>query len=130
MLSMLLKSHIFLPAYERAKTFGNDDERQRCINEAFDRIARKYKDNIPKKYKTSLDQNLHRVKGLQYMVDGLFTTPGYKASNVKLVDGVSDHVAIVADIEKVRKPYTNFGFVLRNILPKKFSLNRKSKVFE
>ena len=98
--------------------------------EAFDRIARKYKDNIPKKYKTSLDQNLHRVKGLQYMVDGLFTTPGYKASNVKLVDGVSDHVAIVADIEKVRKPYTNFGFVLRNILPKKFSLNRKSKVFE
>ncbi|MEI8337669.1 MAG: endonuclease/exonuclease/phosphatase family protein [bacterium] len=68
--------------------------------EAFTLLANKYKDNIPEKYKTSLDQNLHRVKGLQYMVDGLFTTPGYKAENVKLIDGVSDHMAIVADIEK------------------------------
>ncbi|MFA6463908.1 MAG: endonuclease/exonuclease/phosphatase family protein [Candidatus Paceibacterota bacterium] len=66
--------------------------------ESFDRISRKYKDNIPKEYKTSLDQNLHRVKGLQYMVDGLFTTPGYIAENVKLVDGVSDHMAIVANM--------------------------------
>ncbi len=71
--------------------------------EAFDRIARIYKDNIPLEYKTSLDQNLHRVKGLIHMVDALFTTSGYKASNVKLVDGVSDHMAIVADIEKAKK---------------------------
>ncbi|MEI6478809.1 MAG: endonuclease/exonuclease/phosphatase family protein [bacterium] len=68
--------------------------------EAFSRIAAKYKDNIPPEYETSLDQNLHRVKGLMYMVDGLFTTPSYKAVNVKLVDGVSDHMAIVANIEK------------------------------
>lgn len=34
------------------------------------------------------------------MVDGLFTTSDYKASNVRLVDGVSDHMAIVADIYK------------------------------
>jgi exonuclease III len=67
-------------------------------NETFSRFAKTYKDNIPLEYKTSLDQNLHRVKGLQYMVDSLFTTPGYKAENVKLVDGVSDHMAIVADI--------------------------------
>ena len=68
--------------------------------EAFTLLSDKYKDNIPKEYQTSLDQNLHRVKGLQYMVDGLFTTPDYKAENVKLVDGVSDHMAIIADIEK------------------------------
>ncbi len=68
--------------------------------EAFSLLANKYKDNIPEEYQTSLDQNLHRVKGLMYMVDGLFTTPGYKAENVKLIDGVSDHMAIVADIEK------------------------------
>lgn len=67
-------------------------------NETFSRLAAKYKDNIPEEYKTSLDQNLHRVKGLQLMVDGLFTTPKYKASNVRLVDGVSDHMAIVAEI--------------------------------
>jgi len=68
--------------------------------ESFNKISKKYKDNIPPEYKTSIDQNLHRVKGIQFMVDGLFTTPSYKASNVKLVDGVSDHMAIVADIDK------------------------------
>jgi endonuclease/exonuclease/phosphatase family metal-dependent hydrolase len=69
--------------------------------ETFSRIAKKYKDNIPEEYKTSLDQNLHRVKNLQHMVDGLFTTTKYQASNVKLIDGISDHMAIVADINKV-----------------------------
>ncbi len=68
--------------------------------ESFDRIAAKYKDNIPAEYKTSLDQDLHRVKGLQYMVDGLFTTHAYEASEVTLVNGVSDHMAIVATITK------------------------------
>lgn len=69
-------------------------------NETFNRLARKYKDNIPPEYKTSIEQNLHRVKNLQYMVDGLFTTPSYIASNVKLVGGLSDHMAIIADISK------------------------------
>jgi exonuclease III len=69
-------------------------------NATFDRIAKKYKDNIPLEYKTSIDQNLHKVKGIQFVVDGLFTTPGYVAKDVKLVDGVSDHMAIVANIEK------------------------------
>ena len=70
-------------------------------HESFALINKNYKDNIPLEYKTSIDQNLHRVKGIQFMVDGLFTTPSYKASNVRLQDGVSDHMAIVADIEKV-----------------------------
>jgi len=68
--------------------------------ESFARFARKYKDNIPQEYKTSIDQNLHRVKGIQFVVDCLFTTPSYKASKVKLVDGVSDHMAVVAEITK------------------------------
>lgn len=67
-------------------------------NETFARLEKKYKDNIPLEYKTSIDQNLHRVKGIQFMVDCLFTTPTYKASNVRLIDGVSDHMAVVADI--------------------------------
>jgi endonuclease/exonuclease/phosphatase family metal-dependent hydrolase len=70
-------------------------------NETFRRIAKKYKDNIPEKYITSLDQNIHRVKGLMFMVDGLFTTNGYIAKDVSLVDGVSDHMAIVGTIESV-----------------------------
>ena len=68
--------------------------------ETFRRLAEKYKDNIPLEYKTSIDQNLHRVKGVQFMIDSLFTTPAYKASNVRLVDGVSDHMAVVADVYK------------------------------
>ncbi len=68
--------------------------------EAFSRLAEKYKDNIPLEYKTSIDQNLHKVKGIQFMVDCLFTTSSYKASNVRLVDGVSDHMAVVAEINK------------------------------
>lgn len=68
--------------------------------ETFRRLSSKYKDNIPQEYKTSIDQNLHRVKGIQFMVDCLFTTQAYKASNVKLVDGISDHMAVVADISR------------------------------
>lgn len=69
-------------------------------NQTFSEIAKKYKDNIPLSYKTSIDQDLHRVKNIQFMVDGLFTTPLYIARDVKLVDGVSDHMAIVATITK------------------------------
>lgn len=67
---------------------------------SFAKISEKYKDNIPKTYKTSIDQNLHRVKGIQFMVDGLFTTPSYEAKDVRLIDGVSDHMAVVAEIKK------------------------------
>ena len=66
--------------------------------ESFARFTAKYTDNIPAQYMTSLDQNLHRVKGLIYMVDGLFTTNRYRASDVRLVDGVSDHMAVVGMI--------------------------------
>ncbi len=49
--------------------------------------------------------NVERSKHLELadkMVDGLFTTPAYRASDVRLQFGVSDHVAIVATIEKGR----------------------------
>lgn len=69
--------------------------------QAFSLISEKYKDNIPLEYKTSIDQNLHKVKGIQFMVDGLFTTPTYKASNVILQDGISDHMAVIAKIDKI-----------------------------
>jgi endonuclease/exonuclease/phosphatase family metal-dependent hydrolase len=70
--------------------------------EVFDTIAARYKDNIPKKYVSSLDPELHRIGQLdiKFMVDGLFTTPGYVAEDVRLVDGLSDHMAIVSYIRK------------------------------
>lgn len=68
--------------------------------ESFALLADRYKDCIPAEYTNSLDMTLHRAKhlNLEYMVDGLFTTPEYEAQNVHLVDKVSDHMAIVAEI--------------------------------
>lgn len=69
--------------------------------ESFARLTNRYRDNIPLEHRTSIDPKLHRSKGdAQLMVDGLFTTPGYLAANVKLTDGISDHLAVSAEIDK------------------------------
>lgn len=74
--------------------------------EIFAELSSRYKDNVPACYQTSIDVNLHRAGKVRphelsdKMVDGLFTTPAYTATNVELVFGVSDHAAIVADISK------------------------------
>ena len=69
--------------------------------EIFSKIAEKYIDWIPKEYTTSIDGQFHRAGALPYMVDGLFSTPHYRAENVRLVSGVSDHMAVVADIARM-----------------------------
>lgn len=69
--------------------------------EIFSLFASKLKDNIPLNYHSSIDGKLHRAGDIPFMIDGLFTTPFYKAENVKLVSGVSDHLAIVGDISKI-----------------------------
>ncbi len=74
--------------------------------EIFSMLSSVYTYNIPPQYKTSLDLTLHRAareKGRELedkMVDGLFTTPEYTVSDARLVDGVSDHMAVVATISK------------------------------
>lgn len=69
--------------------------------EVWSRLASIYKDNIPEFVTTTVDKNKHRAGDLQLVVDGLFSTPEYEVSNVEIVDGVSDHCAIVASIEKI-----------------------------
>jgi mRNA deadenylase 3'-5' endonuclease subunit Ccr4 len=67
--------------------------------EIFEMLASKYKDNIPARYISSLDPKLHQLKDSKsLMVDGLFTTPYYVATDVKLSEGVSDHKAVTAII--------------------------------
>ncbi|QQG38241.1 MAG: endonuclease/exonuclease/phosphatase family protein [Candidatus Kaiserbacteria bacterium] len=72
--------------------------------EIFSELALRYKDNIPAEYKTSIDVSLHRAGKEKarlletLMVDGLFSTQGYKVSDVKLHFGISDHAAISADL--------------------------------
>jgi endonuclease/exonuclease/phosphatase family metal-dependent hydrolase len=53
---------------------------------------------IPPEVSSTLDPKLHRVKGLEYVVDHLFTRGNYVAEHVHVVEGVSDHKAIVAEI--------------------------------
>ncbi|MDR3571692.1 MAG: endonuclease/exonuclease/phosphatase family protein [Candidatus Pacebacteria bacterium] len=70
--------------------------------EIFSELASRYADTIPAQYTTSIDKELHRAGDLQLMVDGLFTTAGYRASHVHLHSGVSDHLAIVATLESTQ----------------------------
>lgn len=70
---------------------------------SFARLAENFIDSIPVHYTTSIDTNLHRVgKNMppNRMVDGLFHTSTYKAENVQLHTGVSDHCAITAILSK------------------------------
>lgn len=72
--------------------------------EIFDKLSAVYTDNIPTDVLSTLDPQLHyaaRVKGLQLVVDGLFTTSGYRARDIEVVSGVSDHCAVVATVSKV-----------------------------
>ena len=67
--------------------------------EVFSTLATVFTDNIPSSVTTTMDNALHRVgdKLRPLVVDGLFTR-GYKASNVRVVCGVSDHCAVVGEI--------------------------------
>lgn len=69
--------------------------------ETFDTLAARYTDNIPPEYTTSIDGDLHRAGPIPFMVDGLFTTPAYTATDVALHCGVSDHCAITAQIQRI-----------------------------
>lgn len=65
-------------------------------------LSARYTDNIPEHIKTTIDQTLHKVPGLQYVVDGMFSTHEYKVTDVTIKDGVSDHMAVVSTIGRKR----------------------------
>ncbi len=77
-------------------------------NYLYKELVRNYTDTIPEHYASSLDKSLHKLGGDldkkemfdSFMVDYLFTQPPYKASDVRLQFGVSDHAGIVATITR------------------------------
>jgi exonuclease III len=77
-------------------------------NKLYENLTAVYTDNIPPSYHSSLDKNLHRfgaTPSLQklfdsFMVDYLFSQPGYTVSDVKLEFGISDHAAVIGTISK------------------------------
>ena len=71
--------------------------------EIFSMFEQKFKDNVPLDIDTTLDQELHFKKGLMYVVDSIFSTAMYNVSDVKVIDGISDHKAIIGFVEKNSK---------------------------
>jgi endonuclease/exonuclease/phosphatase family metal-dependent hydrolase len=65
----------------------------------FDRLAAHLTDNIPANVTTTIDPELHRAGALELVVDGLFTSPHYQASDVSVHPGLSDHQAVTGVIE-------------------------------
>ncbi|OGV93638.1 hypothetical protein A3B57_02580 [Microgenomates group bacterium RIFCSPLOWO2_01_FULL_47_10] len=72
-------------------------------NDTYRLFAEKYRDNIPKDVVTTIDFDLHRAKRegipkFEAVVDYIWTTSSYRVLNVRVVDGVSDHCGVVAQI--------------------------------
>ncbi len=63
-----------------------------------------YRDNIPVEILTTIDNVLHQRgsngKSINFVVDGLFSTPCYTVSSVKVQNGVSDHCAIIGNVSR------------------------------
>ena len=57
-----------------------------------------FKDNLPLDIKSTIDTKYHWNKNLELVVDTIFSRGKYNVSNVRVVDGLSDHKAVVGDI--------------------------------
>jgi len=73
-------------------------------NGAYQKLATKYKDNVPAEIVTTIDYELHRAKRegrskFEVVVDYIWSTPGYEVSDVRIVSGISDHCALVAELK-------------------------------
>lgn len=67
--------------------------------ELFNMFSEVLTDNLPQVYTTTIDNNLHKIGNLELVVDTIFSRGKYVVSDVRLVDGVSDHMAVVGVIE-------------------------------
>jgi len=68
----------------------------------YDQLADRMSSAVPLEEISTLDENLHRAGRLDLVVDGIFTTPTYSVSDIRLESGVSDHKALVAQVEKMK----------------------------
>jgi exonuclease III len=80
----------------------------RNINSLFEDLVTAYTDNVPTRYVSSLDKDLHRLKDNpdkkhvleSFMVDYVFSQSPYRVSDARLEFNLSDHAAVVAIITK------------------------------
>lgn len=69
--------------------------------EIYQILAKNFVDNVPAEIVTTLDSTYHRVPGIEYVVDYLFSTPEYQVDQVRLHQGLSDHQAISAVLTRL-----------------------------
>lgn len=67
----------------------------------FDSIARIYKDNIPADINTTNDTTIRPEAIWRLVIDGFFTSEHYKASNIRMIQGLSDHQGILGEVQRV-----------------------------
>lgn len=93
---------------EEAHILCGDFNIPRNQSPLYDTLIKTYTDNIPLKYTSSLDRNLHRLGNVpelnklfeSFMVDYVFSKPPYVVTDVRLEFGISDHAAVVATVTK------------------------------
>jgi len=71
---------------------------------SFSLFTKYFKDNVPAEITTTIDNEIHvSPDNIQLVVDNIFSTKDYQVSDVKVVDGLSDHLAVVGVVRKVKK---------------------------
>lgn len=66
--------------------------------EIFDMFLQQFHDYLPSEITTTIDKDLHYAGDLQLVVDALLCKGTYSAQNVRVVGGMSDHMAVVGEI--------------------------------
>jgi endonuclease/exonuclease/phosphatase family metal-dependent hydrolase len=57
-------------------------------------------DHLPPHIRSTLDPVFHRARGLELAVDTIFSTREYRATDVEVLEGISDHKAILATLAR------------------------------
>lgn len=66
----------------------------------FDSLAERYRDNIPADIETTNDTGVRPEATWRLVIDGFFTSRHYRAENVRMVQGLSDHKGILGEVQK------------------------------
>lgn len=57
-------------------------------------------DHLPADVTSTLDAQFHRAGALELAVDTIFSTPEYRVTDVRVLDGISDHKGILARVAR------------------------------
>lgn len=67
----------------------------------YNKFTEVFADGVPPAVVTTIDPNLHYAGPLQLVVDAFFYSPHYKAEQVRVQSGVSDHQSLVGSFSRV-----------------------------